>query len=196
MWAGICYGLTIAMAGLSIFAPCLPRRHRTDASGGTIATVNWPALIGLVMFFIIGIGVAVKFGEYYQTHWTGPQAGSIRYGAENELIRYHFWLALICYTVTGNIVARMILHRTAGANLCGLAGIGSGVMAATTFILTLPRGGDEGVFLWLFMTPFMFLGVLVLVVISFIAMLINYLRWRKFELCEKENKRKARRDVL
>lgn len=169
MWPGIIYGIAIALAVFSIFAPHVRRRSRRNVPVPGPATVSWVPIIAAAIVLVLGAGLAVRFGIFYQVHWTGPNPGSIRYGAEDKLFGYHFLLSLLCLAVAAHLIWMMCKKRVSG--LCGLAGIGVAVAAAKAFLLTVPRGGDEGVIVWVFLGTFLLVSVVVLFICSIIIVM-------------------------
>lgn len=174
MSAGVCYWITFCLATLSLAASWWPCRHGQLPMKENASLFPAPSVaLILVLILILGTVCAVKFTAFYQAHWTGPYPGSIRYGDERELSRYHTVLVLLCLALAANMGWRLAKKRMARPRSCATAGIGAAIAALTAFLLTLPRSGDEGVLLWVFLVPLLFASVVVLLLFSIATMLIG-----------------------
>lgn len=179
MWAGIYYGVAFLLAALSVSAPRLRRRAHARVPDPTAAAASWASVVATAALLIFGTGSAVGFGVFYHAHWTGPFAGSIRYGAERELSRYHILLSLLCFAVAGNMAWRFWQKRLDRAGMSGVAAIGAAAAAAKAFVLTIPLSGDEGVFLWILLGPFFGSAALLLVVFALLLMIRAGVEYRR-----------------
>lgn len=175
MWIGICYATAFVLAAVSLLASCscaVPSRSVCLRKNARL--LPGPSVtIAVSLLLVAGIVWAVGFGAFYRSHWTGPFPGSIRYGAEDELLGYHLRLLVLCFATAGNMAVRLVIRRMSRARICATAGVGTALAAGVAFRLTVPRGGDDGVIVWALLGPLLFLALAVLVATSVITALVG-----------------------
>ncbi len=175
MLAGVCYGVALFLGSLTVYAAYLPGRSAVGASGSFRGIGKRPLVIGASAVLLISTIAAVRFGAFHQEHWSGPLAGEVRYGDAQLLRGFHFILAVVCFAAALNMAWRVRWKKTGGRpGLCGLAGLGTAGAAATAFVMSIPRKGDEDLLFWpLLLMPLMALAVLILVTLSIFALIAS-----------------------
>ncbi len=170
MWVGVTCAIAFVLAALAVCAPYLPVGSRGRVCVPDDGPAAGPRVFAAVLLLLYGLSVTVRLAVFYRAHWTGSRPGSISNSDSGELARYHVVLSLLCFAVTAIMVRRLWRKRVAGTVVAGLAGLGTAGAAVITFLRTVPRSGDEGVLLWIFVGPLLLAGVAILAIMSLVTL--------------------------
>jgi len=108
---------------------------------------------------LFALPVLTTFGRTAWKMWDGPIAeGSVRYGAEESLAFVHVLFVAACVVLAFTLWVRFLASDAPGVRVSAIASVASLACLTLAFVWTVPRRGDEGLLLWIFITPAFFLA--------------------------------------
>lgn len=158
--------MALMCAAATVFGPGLAESFSSRRSSKRSFAAGPLPLLGVVLPVIPAVIFGYWVSGFYEKHWSGISPGSVRYGAVSELAGYHGLLFVVCLVGALAVIWHLFHARGVGRLVAGASGILAAVLASGAFVMTVPRGGDEGVILWVIIAPAVMLSALLLLVLS------------------------------
>jgi hypothetical protein len=136
----------------------------------------WPLIAGFFTF--LSVPSIIGFCKIAYDMWDKEvDAGSAGY-SELSLAGVHIWFIIMCIILALILIIRLLKRSSEKLYISASGSIVFLICISVSFFYTVPRSGDEGVLLWMFLAPAFMLADLILLITILIFTISSIIRQR------------------